>query len=272
MRYVSKVVVVGLIACVGCGTEIEGGVGYDEAAPASGTLSALDTTHTNAGALVRRRADGVLRQLCSGILIAPSVFLTAGHCTEAVKEYAAVGEPVYVTFDQVISDAGTLLTATPVTSPAYSQSHYNINSDSHDLGVMLLDEPVTHLTPASLPTANLVGASRPAPGTPITAVGYGLNQNGASGGKAVLTSSLSRNRGTLKYRSATAFILADQIKADGVCFGDSGGPDFMTFNGVEQLVAVSVVGNSYDCNEVGWLYRLDTPDSRAFLGAYAPLP
>ncbi len=96
------------------------------------------------------------------------------------------------------------------------------------------------------PTAGWLDAQRPAPATPIVAVGYGVDQDGASGGAMTYVNDRTRDVGTILFRAKTAFVVADQVKRDGVCFGDSGGPDFMTSNdGTEQLVALSVVVNAY---------------------------
>jgi hypothetical protein len=42
--------------------------------------------HPNVGAMIRLRSDGVYRILCSGSLIAPTVFLTASHCTSFLEQ------------------------------------------------------------------------------------------------------------------------------------------------------------------------------------------
>jgi 3-oxoacyl-[acyl-carrier-protein] synthase-3 len=39
-----------------------------------------------------------------------------------------------------------------------------------------------------------------------------------------------------------------------------------------RVVAINVVVNSYACEEVAWLYRLDTRQARAFLGQFVALP
>jgi V8-like Glu-specific endopeptidase len=242
--------------------------GLDDAATTTSRLTALDTTHVNAGALVYHNAAGHLRQACSGILISPTVFLTAGHCTSDPRFATSAA----VTFDQSVTDASPIITGTAHTSPDYDPSHYNINSDMHDVGVVTLDAPVTDRAPAALPTANLLDAVHAAPGTPVTAVGYGLDQDGTSGHNVAYVTDRTRQSGTLKYRALTAWIMVDQVKADGACFGDSGGPDFMTINGQEQLVALNAVVNGFDCNEVAWLYRLDRPAERAFLSSYVAVP
>jgi hypothetical protein len=237
-------------------------------------LVGVDTTHTNVGAVVRRSASGSVSRFCSGVLISPTVFLTAGHCTTSAAGYVASGFSVGVSFDLTIGNASPVVSGVPVTNPAYKPAAYNLNDDTQDLGVIVLDTPVTDRAPAILPASDLLVTPRPAPGTPITAVGYGLDADGTSGHNVTYANDKTRNSGTIAFRAATAYITGDQVRAGsgGVCFGDSGGPDFMTFAGQELLVAISVLVNGYDCNEVAWLQRLDTSASRAFLGAYVALP
>lgn len=270
IRSLASVSALLLVTASGCAAP-----GHDESetvATSAQELGTTDTTHVNAGALVRRSPSGVVARFCSGILVSPTVFLTAGHCTESAAAYAASGFAVGVSFDLTIGNASPVITGTPHTNPAYNPAAYNLNNDTQDLGVLVLDTPVTDRAPQALPSANVLVANRPAPGSAITAVGYGVDPNGASGGNVTYVNSKTRQSGTLSFRALTAYVTAEQIGANGVCFGDSGGPDFMQIGGQEQLVAISVLVNGYDCNQIAWLQRLDTAPSRAFLGQYVTLP
>src|SRR6476661_4741551 len=97
--------------------------------------------HPNVGALVADLPGSGLTVLCSGTLIAPKVFLTAGHCT------AGLTGPVYVTFGTTLDPAGwSLIPGTPVTAPGFGQNR----SDPRDLGVVLLGSAPVGLVPAQL--------------------------------------------------------------------------------------------------------------------------
>jgi V8-like Glu-specific endopeptidase len=62
--------------------------------------------HPYVGAYVAKVESG-LSPVCSGTLISPRVFLTAGHCTEfAIKENL----PVYVSFDPTYKQGSSRLT------------------------------------------------------------------------------------------------------------------------------------------------------------------
>lgn len=47
------------------------------------------------------------------------------------------------------------------------------------------------------------------------------------------------------------------------CFGDSGGPNFMTLNGKQLIVAKTITGDSV-CRSTNVDYRLDTFRRKAF--------
>ncbi len=50
----------------------------------------------------------------------------------------------------------------------------------------------------------------------------------------------------------------------GTCFGDSGGPNFLTVDGELILVAITITGDSV-CRATNVGYRLDTESAQAFL-------
>ena len=54
-----------------------------------------DTDHVNVGAMMITHPVHGVWEVCSGTLVHPRVFLTAGHCTVDLEEYY----PIYVTFD-----------------------------------------------------------------------------------------------------------------------------------------------------------------------------
>lgn len=244
-------------------------------------FATVDSTHLGVGTLVVRLLNGELFWDCSGTLIAPQVFLTAGHCTSAVKSWLNRGlvQAAYVSFDTQFSQSASLVEVTDLVTHSDLNLSYNINGDTHDLGVVLLAVPVYDRPLTPLPTAGILDLLRLRPNTPVTAVGYGVDSNDVHGAPSPgfsYTDTGTRASGSLSYRALTpAFIMVTQLAnqgSDNICFGDSGGPDFIQINGQEQLVAINVVVNSYSCEEVAWLYRLDTPQAQAFLGQYVALP
>jgi hypothetical protein len=72
--------------------------------------------HPYVGAYVAK-FEGELRPVCSGTLISPKVFLTAGHCTEAE---IAKDRPAYVSFDPTYKPgASKLIKGTPYLHPKF---------------------------------------------------------------------------------------------------------------------------------------------------------
>src|SRR5436190_8443604 len=141
--------------------------------------------HPNVGAMLRKRADGSLTIVCSGTLVAPRVFLTAGHCTDYTVN--TLGQPdAYITFDANFGlNADHSITSTPyhgisITNPGYHQPYHN------DTAIILLDHAVTGITPANIaPVGFLDGLKKAGTinDTEYTNVGYGTaekvkNQSG----------------------------------------------------------------------------------------------
>ncbi len=135
------------------------------AAAITGSTPAGDA-HPYVGALV---VDGAVA--CSGVLIAPTVFATAGHCTAGLGE----GARVSVTFDAALDESRwSLLEGAAHTHPDYSGK----GSDPRDLAVVVLDAPAG-VAPAALPAAGSVEALQK--GAIVTSVGYGYSGRDADG-------------------------------------------------------------------------------------------
>ena len=85
--------------------------------------------HPNVGAMIVQEPDGVKYLYCSGTLIAPTVFLTAAHCTDAAAFYGAQPHDVWVTFDPVYDENATLHRGTYNLNPNYGH-------DMNDSGIL----------------------------------------------------------------------------------------------------------------------------------------
>lgn len=213
------------------------------ASAAAVTGSAPDgDAHPYVGALV---VDGAVT--CSGVLVAPAVFATAGHCTAAVPP----GADVRVTFDSALDESRwTLHAGTAHTHPRLR------NGD--DLGVVVLDSPVS-VAPALLPEAGAVAGV----GGSVTSVGYGYHL-AADGTFAYDGVRRAAESPVLDVKKA---LLRMSTKAAGPCHGDSGGPQL---RGDVVLSLTSAGAN--DCSGKAEGYRLDTAAARSFLGGFVALP
>jgi hypothetical protein len=215
--------------------------------------------HPNVGLLVADTGTGP-RALCTGMLVAPSVFLTAGHCTVSLPT-----NRVAVTFDEKPDLATTSLrSGTAFTDPAFGLDQKEL----HDLAVVLLDTPVSGVAPAELPAPALLAQSQ-IPSAPLTSVGYGYAERATGGGNPSFVGGGERRVATTTFAKLTTSTLEIGSKDGGVCFGDSGGP---TFLGSSDVIVATTSGGNSTCQGKASLYRLDTPSARGFLGQFVALP
>jgi hypothetical protein len=252
------------------------------------TYGFIDTTNAfpNAGAfLVKSPAGGQIFPICSGTLIGTDVFLTASHCTAFFEqELAPRGFTADVTFDSSIP-FGALTSRTTkvipviqvVTNPAYNPAQ----SDSGDIAVLRVDSRDTRGIPvARLPRLALLdrlAATGAFGGLPVTNVGYGV-QNRVVGGGVPYFQDLNPIPRMFSFSTFNAlnpgYIRYSQNPATGdggTCFGDSGGPQFLTYNDVRLIVSITITGDSV-CRATNVAYRLDTTAARSFLAPYVTLP
>ena len=252
------------------------------------TFGFVDTQNlfSNTGAfIVKSPTTGNIYPICSGTLIAPDVFLTASHCTAYFEaSLAPRGYTAFASFDSPIpfGDLTTKKTrlvevTQVVTNPYYNQAQ----SDPGDIAVLLVSPRDTRgITPATLPSASLLDVLSVQNGlkdTAYTIVGYGLQNRVVGGGVPYFqdVNPIPRMYAFASFDAINdAWLRLSQNPATGdggACFGDSGGPNFLTVEGVRTLVAITITGDAV-CRATNVVYRLDTPSARAFLAPYVVLP
>jgi len=236
--------------------------------------------------IVRNPTSGQIFPICSGTLIAPTVFVTAAHCTAYFEGVLApAGYTAHVSFDNPIPFGGatdpqatTLIGVTGVaTNPGYNQRQ----SDPGDLAVLRLDAGGTvGITPARLPTAGLLDALAARGGlhgARFTAVGYGLQDRLVGGGPPRFQDPdpVPRMFAISSFNAlGPGYLRLSQNPSTGDgggCYGDSGGPNFLVVDGVRILVTNTITGDAV-CRATNVTIRLDTQTSRAFLGQFMALP
>ena len=244
-----------------------------------------DFDHPYVGLVVFYDANGEFVWRCSGSLISPTKLLTAGHCTDAAE--GAVTARVY--FQQ---DAGAhydpatqldLVTGYPDYCAAGTEGTLCATSDElynygfanfagfpniHDVGLVILDQPISMPEYGELPAAgvlNDLGTARGQKNTVFTVSGYGLSystQVHSAVPNISFRSRLMAQSTLVNLNSANndGYNLQTQGNGDdrgGTCSGDSGGPVFLGGPDSNMIVAVTSFGLNAICRGTDFAYRVD---------------
>lgn len=239
--------------------------------------------HPNTGAFVVE-INGVKRSICSGALISPTVYLTAAHCTRAVEQRGIT--KVFVTFDSAFDRInGGFISGRMHTHPGYTGgSGSGGMAQPYDIAVITLDVPADHvyrsISPAPLPPAGFfdqLAAKNGLNGQLFTAVGYGVREAQIGSGDPDFPPTGQRSFAVSSFNALNNAWLRLQQNTHtgdgGTCYGDSGGPNFIGAGTTETPVigGITVTGDTM-CWATNVIYRLDTPEARAFLGQFVALP
>jgi len=233
--------------------------------------------HPFVGLMVAQTAAGAPLWRCSGTLISPTVFLTAGHCTEAPAAHVEIWFAADV-------DAGRPgngypfngeVGGTPYTHPDYNPNAFFVR----DVGVVVLDEP--YVSPngvyGELPLLDQFDAFKTKRGlqdVTFTAVGYGLQKSfpDAASWQTVANRVRMVAHPKLNQINVPGFtgdfsmLLSNNAKTGGTCFGDSGGPNFL---GDTNIVAgVTSFGINGNCAGTGGVFRMDRSWSLDWVGSF----
>lgn len=181
--------------------------------------------------------DAAPRLICSGLLVAPRVVLTAGHCVDSLTRAPQAN----VFFGADITGPGT--------SIAIDRSRvdptFDLATGANDLGLLLLAEDA----PAAPLTLLDHDASALALGSDLRVVGLGVaSLDGAGDGV--------RRTGTMATSAIDATDITSEPSPSMSCSGDSGGPVFATIDGVETLVGVTS-GGDRECRFTARNARVD---------------
>ncbi len=232
------------------------------------TFGTVDTVHTFVGAWVLVGSDGTVRG-CSGSLVSPRVFLTAGHCIPDLFATVPIDQ-MFVTLAIDRRDRTAWLpVAAFVTDPLFTGGLPGLGpnfDDPHDLAVVILANPVTDIAPGNLaPTAGYLdalsaeGALVPLQ-TTFQVVGSGQDQN--------FQRTFNREVATEGFLSLQTAWLSNSenptLGFAGSCFGDSGGPMLFSAGTTQYIVAIVSAGDSV-CRAFDKGYRADTAESLAFI-------
>jgi hypothetical protein len=221
--------------------------------------------------------DGAPSHRCTGTLLSPTVFLTAGHCTDGTSvarvwfaeevqgnaEYPFSGATSY---DGVTYTIPGFCIGCGGGLPGFAQ---------RDVGIIVLTEPVPTSVVSSygqLPEPGLV--DRLPSTAPVDLVGYGVQINERGGGRPVWTGLRNRFQADARlvsgnFRHSAEFVRVTANPGQGkggTCFGDSGGP-VLTDEGSIILAVNSYVTNN-NCTGVTYSQRVDIPEVLAWIQSF----
>jgi hypothetical protein len=275
----------------------------------SGPASAINTYNsqpaperTETGAmLVLQDADGDgtndnFDWWCSGAMIDRNTYLTASHC---VVDWPA-GARFYVSLDQDVQAELNQAKALGLSGeaearwfvdnghavegdPAHDQAYPGDQHDAHDIAVIdFAHRAVTPANrwafkPATLPTAGKLDAlgSKFLDSSIWTVVGYGTEEATTGAGGQTHPGGGVRLKAQLGFDALNdtwvRLAMLESQGYGGACYGDSGGPNFITINNALVLAGTTITGDT-PCYSTNVIYRLDTPSARSFLAPYVTLP
>ena len=233
---------------------------------------------------------------CSATLISPTILLTAGHCTSETTGAVLVTFKSFIAEDYAHDiipeatdpalgytpeelEAAGFLWGTAITHPDFGASDapgwHKLLTNWNDVGIIVLNEPVTEITPATLAPEGYLDQLKPSVlnQTIFELVGYGTEVRKPESGPQKPQPKIFPN--FRRYTTSPGQKLTPQILqlqgnpndnrgGGGTCFGDSGGPVFL--NG--YLVAVTSYGNTLNCRYIDGAQRVDIPIVRDWLDPY----
>jgi len=257
-----------------------------------------DNEHPYVGLAVFYDANGDFLWRCSGSLISPTKFLTAGHCADTAE--GAVTARVYfqqdaganydpatqldpVTGYPEFCAIGTLGTACATVGAGkihnFGFANFAGFPNTRDVGVLILDQPIALSEYGQLPSAGQLdnlGTARGRKDTVFTVSGYGLSYSSQEHSAVPSISfrvRLMANSTLVNLNSAQTGGYNVQTQGNGndrggTCSGDSGGPVFLGGSTSNLIVAVTSFGLNAICRGTDFGYRVDRTEVLNWINSY----
>jgi Trypsin len=235
-----------------------------------------DYEHPYVGLIVFYDANGEFVHRCSGSLISPTVFLTAGHCVTIDDATGELAASARIYFQQ---DAGAHydpatgvdpVSGYPETGGVTAHTFYafdyqgiTVPASTNDVGLVILDQPYALDTYGSLAAPGTLEQYGTGPTARVTVSGYGVNYVNGNPAKTLSARSRFMVDTWIIGTSGVANGINVQLSSSpgrgggGTCFGDSGGPTLLY--GTNTIVAVTSFGMSSNvCGGTEFDFRVDT--------------
>lgn len=239
-----------------------------------------DFEHPFVGLAVFYDEEGEFLHRCSGSLLSPTVFLTAGHCTDGAttarvyfQQDAGANYDPATELDPVSGYPETCAGDTLGDVCATSDELYNMGFDdfagfpnTQDAGIVVLDQAIELDEYGILPAIGTLDPLASRVGKQdrtVTVSGYGVTYTDASGqhtlsfrerkmGTSKITNIVGGNTGGFNVQSS-----GNGGGRSGTCGGDSGGPVFYPAD-TNVIVAVTSFGLNAWCRGQDFAFRVDT--------------
>jgi hypothetical protein len=257
-----------------------------------------DNEHPFVGLVVFYDASGEFIWRCSGTLLNPTTFLTAGHCADIVggadsarvyfQQDAGVNYDPTTQVDPVSGYPEYCAAGTEGVTCATSHELYNYGytgaltiPQTHDVGLLILDQPIQLSEYGQLPQPGALNSLVKARGTQptvFTASGYGLSykEQEHNGKPNVSYRERLMAEGTLVNLNShltDGFNLQTNGNGNGkggTCNGDSGGPVFYGDTTSNLVVGVTSFGLNSLCRGSDFAYRIDQPEVLTWIMSHMP--
>lgn len=211
----------------------------------------------------------------SGVLISPDVVLTAGHLTDGASDARVWFDPVVEGNPDYPWGGPSAMEGTPYTHPDYCLGcGPGLPSFlTNDVGIVVLDEAVTGIEPAKLPSAGFVDGLGMM--TDVDQVGYGVQyQVVGDRGPPYWVGEKVRYYAPAKFVSSSDVFSDEFMKLTanpakgkgGTAFGDSGGP--ILLGGTKTIVGLTSWGTNYNCKGISYASRVDTEAVLEWIGEF----
>jgi secreted trypsin-like serine protease len=216
---------------------------------------------------------------CSATMLSPTVVLTAGHCTSNYPDEPFTGMRVFTESDvdggnnsYPTCDGGNCIEAAEwYAHPDYETAPFWFN----DVGVVILEEPFYPGVFGTLPDLDQLDKLKTKRGkqeTWFTAVGYGLQRINPVFVESERIRMYSEPRliqiNTPGFTGDFSLLLSNNHSTGGTCFGDSGGPNFLTDTNV--VAGVTSFGLNGNCAGTGGVFRMDRQNVLDFVNGFLP--